>query len=266
MKISKLFWEFDHDDKNQKIESHDSEHLDKVWEQTKSLVIRLSLIGAKSLIVYSGNRGYHVWAYIKSTPIKFESSEQERFARVVYKNMIFNVFDDVEKYPNFDRIPTHINSLARVPFSYHQKTKLQVVPLTLDREPYIPNIQEFIDSPISRDYRLKCMNEGLTQANRNYKKVEITDWKIRPVIKMLMAANPDHNVRLAFLLDAIYAGMTDDEIQGEFKRYCPHDYNQFKTQYQIEYQREAVKSGVRPVSYDTLIRWGVVKEREGWAK
>jgi len=80
MRLSKMFWEFDHDDKNANV-THSSQHFDIVWEQVKRLVLRISLKGAKPLITYSGNRGFHVWVYIKSEPINFESEEQERFAR-----------------------------------------------------------------------------------------------------------------------------------------------------------------------------------------
>ena len=267
LRLFKIFWEFDHDNKNLAINSYDSSHLDVVWEQVKRLALRITLVGAKPLILYSGNRGFHIWAFCKSTPIVYESAEEISLAKNSYKKMLFNVFDDLDDYPNFDRTPTHINALARVPFSFHQRTKNQVVPLTLSREPYIPDLQEFIDSPFTLEYKNKCMVEALIKSKRNYKNVKIDDFKVRESIKRAMSSNPDHNVRLAYIFDAIYAGMTDDEIHSAFKGYCPNDYDEGKTQYQLEYQRNTIQQeGIRPFSRDTLIRLGIVKEGEGWAK
>jgi len=164
---------------------------------------------------------------------------------------------------------THINALARVPFSYHQRTKHQVIPLTLDRKPYIPDLQEFMDSPFTRKYKNKCMTEALIKTKRSHTqlKVKIGDFKVRKPIIDAMSRNPDHNVRLAYIFDAIYAGMSDNEIHSAFKQYCPSDYDQYKTQYQLEYQRNSIKEeGIKPFSRETLIRLGIVKEGQGWAR
>ena len=84
--------------------------------------------GANPLIFWSGRRGYHVYAHVFNRTFKID--EEER-VRKFYKDMIFDVIGDGKLYPDFDRLPTHINALCRMPFSYHQKTLKQVIPLSL---------------------------------------------------------------------------------------------------------------------------------------
>jgi hypothetical protein len=151
LKIEKLFWEFD-----TKIEGHkftyDSPLLDGVWEQALRVAEKAKEKGAKPLIVYSGNRGFHVWVYVQSEEVMTFEVEEARLGKRFYKNLLYDVIGDKDNYPNLDTVPSHVNALARIPYSFHQKSGNQCVPLTEAREPYKADLTEFVSQPLDYDY------------------------------------------------------------------------------------------------------------------
>jgi len=253
LRIEKLFYEFDTKKELSKY-SYDAKELDDVWFQALIIAGKIKNMNAEPIITYSGKRGYHVWAYIGE--LEF-TAEKERGAREFYKKILFDILGDFSLYPNFDKLPTHINALARLPFSYHQKTGNQVIPLTIDREPYIPDINSFKENPIPIKYTTKILQEIMMnkKIKRSSKKMEIGNWEIRKCIISALKKDPSHNARLAFLMDAIYSEMTDEKIHWFMSQFS--DYDESKTQYQINYSRNSIKDrNLKPISCDTLIKWG----------
>jgi len=259
LKVTNLFFEFDYNIDMDNY-SYDMSELDGVWIETLILVKKLKKLGAKPLIFYSGRRGYHVYAYVFNQKFK---AELELRVRKFYKDMIFGIIGDGKLFPNFDKLPTHINALSRMPFSYHQKTGNQVVPLTENRKPYIPDVfNDYRCYPINESwvYALlenRVYNFGEEEEDKNKNKPEdFKNFKIRSCIQKQMLINPDHYQRLAFLMDAIYAGMPDEGIHDFFRMTCD-DYNKRKTQYQINYSRRKAKQGIRPCTCEKLKEWGI---------
>ena len=262
LKIERLFWEFDAEIEEKKY-SYDSPLLNDVWAQTLKLAFKIAEHGGKPLLIYSGNRGFHCWVYTRNVPFEFVP-EQERFAKNFYKTLLFNIMGDLDEYPDFDRHPTSLNSMGRVPFSFHQKSGNQVVPLTTERESYIPNLDDFVNNPLDPSFLLQTFNAVmLKNEGRNSRKVKnFKNIGIRPCIIDAVIGSGDkkvpHNVRLAWILDAIFANYSDDDIH-EFFKSATDDYAHDRVQYQINYQRAAVDNGMLPVNTETLKRWGIYK-------
>lgn len=263
--VEKLFWEFDAAKKEGNY-TYSSASLDEVWEDVMTLYINIKELGAKPLIFYSGNRGFHVWAYVYSTEFPSYPPEWEKEGRELYKLLHTNILGDIDNYKFYDRTPSSVNSMARIPFSYHQKTGNQVIPLTPLRYPYIPLLDDFIAYPLNPEYVITTER----QARANIKRREsesllpkrgLTTSIIRPCILEAMKTAPSHYSRLAFVMDAIYSGLSDEDIHALLKTYtASDDYNYFATQYQLEYQRGRAKEGYRPPTNETLIAWGILKE------
>lgn len=283
-KIHRIFWEFDI--KKEQLEemgldiktvklTYDSPHLDFLWEQALKLAMNIAEHGGKPLLMYSGNKGFHCWVYSRTRPFTFDPNTIEN-ASILYKMILHGVMGDEKDYPNWDKTPTSFNSMARIPFSFHQKSGNQVIPLTFSREPYIPQVDNFLLNPIDEDilYEIFDASEDVLETRRSQQELrdspeaatKYRNFGVRRCIGLAMITNPDHPTRLAYLLDAIYANMTDEQIHKRFRELDDYDYN--KTQYQIEHSREAKEGGVKPFSRATLIRLGIMKEiyPEGWGK
>jgi len=265
--ITKLFWEFDIDEKKfdiSEITDHNSKMLDELWEQAKKLSFKIIDKGAMPLIVYSGRKGFHVWCFVQGFGYRY-TKDEVRTAKATYKNMLKEIADDYDEYKNLDRHPLHVNALARIPFSFHQKTGNQVVPLNFERKPFIPDITKYIENKISKDFITDMSTKAATELTaREWKseifKSEIKDWEIRPCIEKRFRESPNHNVNLAMLLECIYAGFDDIKIHELFKTH--KDYNYEMTDYQIKYQREQVEEeGIKPFKVETLKRMGICNDK-----
>lgn len=258
--IHKFFWEFDNDDVDVENCSYDMSELDSLWDEATKVAMNVLNYGGKPIIVYSGRRGFHVWANIKA--IVF-APENEKEGRKLYKEILFTILGDPDDYPHFDRHPTSVNSMARIPFSWHQKTGNQAIPLNILRKPYIPDVMDFYRSHFKEDFvkdKLHLLRQRASQQSKKEQEMPKTDYGDRIVRQCIIRAlekDPSHNARLAYLLDAIYAGYTDARIHEDMKNFGRNDYDYDKTQYQIEFARGSVKDGMKPVSNETLKRWGI---------
>jgi len=257
-KFRKMFWEFDTKEDIPNV-NYDSPELDTVWIQTLALANKIREHGAEPMVTYSGRRGFHVWAYTVELEIR---EDNERKGKALYKRVIYDIIGDIKKYPDIDKMPLHANAMARIPFSFHQKSGNQVVPLTMNREPYIPDLNFHKENCLDKLYissHLEAVRDKM--AKQSTRTSVIRDWNIRPCLIDRFIRKPDHHVNLALVIDAIYAEKTDEEIHDIYK--LGSSYDEGKTQYQIDYQREQIREqGYKPVSKDRLKEWGICDEEE----
>jgi len=259
--ITKLFWEFDYDTKFEGVK-YDSPELTPVWNEALRLVENLKNAGARPLITYSGNRGYHVWVYIEDGIGTFDVNT-ENVGRILYKALLFQFLGDPDTYKYFDRVPTNVNTMARIPFSYHQKTGNQVIPLDENRNPYHPMAFELRKNALAVEFAKTklpgiiteiCRLNALRESRKDEPKGES---KVRPyILEAMYSPKATHNTRLAFVMDAIYADYTDEEIHKVFEE-AVKNYNYDKTQYNIDYQRRRAEEGMRPTTNKRLSEWGI---------
>jgi hypothetical protein len=264
-RIEKIFWEFD-----SKLESreftYNSPLLDDVWDEAITLYLKIKENGGKPIIFYSGNRGFHVWVYAFSTQIPVFQESSEGVRKELYKIIHKEILGDQKLYKLYDRLPSHVNSEARIPFSYHQKSGNQVIPLTALRYPFMPKIEDFISVPLNPDYVDACWDKALNKDIGRKEKPKYegkfnSELKIRQCVTDAMKREPSHYARLAFVMDAIYSGVLDEDIHALLKSFGNvEDYNYYSTQYQIEYQRDRAKEGMKPPTNETLVEWGILKE------
>jgi hypothetical protein len=260
LKITNIFYEFDADIDADEYR-YDMPELDEVWNQTLMLSQMIKNKGGNPIILYSGRRGYHIYGRVFNR--KFKADDEDR-VREFYKKILFGVMIAPDMFPDFDRLPTHINALSRMPFSYHQKTGKQVVPLTMSREPYIPVLyKEFVNMPLDGKWVMEQLSNTVynPEKRKETSEIDFGNFNIRPCIVEEMMLNSEHNTRLAYVLDAIYAGVKDEEMHQFFDKYC-EDYKRNLTQYHFDDARKNVKTRrVKPCSCNTLKRWGICKNQ-----
>ena len=252
--IEKCFWEFDTKNEIESV-NYNCPELDYIWIQTLNLCKKIEALGGKPLITYSGRRGYHVWVYTYKK-IKY-NKYNETHGRMLYKEMVFNMLGKKEDFPDVDTVPMHVNALARIPFSFHQKSGNQVLPLTKDRKPFIPKLQEYRENYIPKAFMESMAAIVEEKMKRIANSEDFGDWDIRKCVLKAFLTNVGHYANLALVLDAIYAGKSDKEIHELLSVGEGENYDYSKTQYQIDYQREKVAEGVKPPSMETLKRWGI---------
>jgi len=171
---------------------------------------------------------------------------------------------DKSLYPDFDRKPTHVNALSRIPFSFHQKTGNQVIPLNMNREIKFQDLWFFRNNGLSPNLTQKVEYENyinLCIRERSEESIpNVGTWNIRQCIIRSMLLKPSHDARLAFVMDALYARENEAEIQAFFRGF--KDYNEHQTQYQIEKAKEAIERGIKPMMCDTLRNYGICDQSD----
>ena len=130
----------------------------------------------------------------------------------------------------------------------------------MERKPYLPNINLFIESQINQSYiqeQFKKAGRKLIERTKRAYDINFDKRNIRPCILDSMKVAPSHYGRLSLVVDAIYCKMSDDEIHNLFETLDPEKYDYDKTQYQIGYSRDQVAEGLLPVSMKTLQGWKI---------
>jgi hypothetical protein len=243
--IEKLFFDFD-----------SLENLDRAWQDTLKLSSTLiQFYGVRPLIVFSGNKGYHVYAFMKE-PVQFEPAHIET-AKHVYAEMQKLLLKGLNLETLDQGTIGDIKRLARIPFSVNEKSGKMCTPVNLLRQPYVPGgllgFQVFgLDTcfvkkaceNIKERSTLKLQSKPLPlkQGNRIHPKVqELID-------KAKQGLNLEHLERVIILAEMVGKGYTDEQIHEVFKG-IP-DYNEKKTQYFIDYAR---RKGYKPYSMKKLL-------------
>jgi len=224
--------------------------------------------GIKGMEIISGSKGAHLYFWfppnILSRPM--ETIDDYYFGHRLLEATIgiLTKTDDMgdlcELYPSVERSwSLSPRWKARVPYSLHEKTGRMVKPINPDllyrrKDNCIP--REVIEDAVGF-----ALAETVTHKQRaeQFKYRGKTKWTIRPCIETAMAEKePSHAARLAFVLDAIYAGLSDSQIVEYFKKY--QDFKEPYTIYQIDRSREKVNGGMKPMSCSKLKTMGICDE------
>jgi len=167
--IDRLFFDFDAGKKEDfdVFSDEGRKTLEDVFNEAKRLALFLEeRYEAKSLILFTGNRGFHV--YIFTIPVLLKSPKEtlKRLGEWIIKKLDLKYVDV--------KVIGDIRRVARAPYSKHQKTGLFCVPVTLDMS--IDEVIELAKEPKpiewSRDITDKLAGELLALDKEITKKLK----------------------------------------------------------------------------------------------
>jgi len=164
---------------------------------------RLQSFGAKPIIFDTGNRGYHLYAFVSDSPIVYKYDEQIiafRAYRELIKILVGCDWQKINKvYPTLDKKPLHLAALCRVPYSIHEKTNKQVLPYD-EHGKLIEeiDIQDLLEHHIRNNTMKLAVQAAIKQSKNKVEGCEnLGHFRIRPCIEKAFRKSPDHEVRLA---------------------------------------------------------------------
>jgi hypothetical protein len=222
--LERLFFEFDY-----------AEGPGRAWRDAVALAEALKrFYDVKPLLVFSGRKGYHVYAFLAKT-IQFEPNQLD-LAKAAYRELQNRILKGLN-LPTLDQsVIGDIKRLARCPLSIHQETCSLCVPVTLERKPFIPEdlaayrtLDPSLLGPVIQ--ALKAREKLSSLKFSKFPKNE----GIRPCIiaaleKPLEGGN-GHLMRLAVAREYLAAGCSVDEIVPLFQNQM--DFNPTKTRYYV---------------------------------
>jgi len=234
--LEKLFFDFDCET-----------DLEKAWSDAYDFASKLiKYYGIKPLLVFSGQKGYHLYVFLWST-VQFQVHRQET-AKEIYSRLQEKLLKGLV-YETLDRqVIGDIKRLARIPYSIHEKTGQTCQPLTLDRQPLWlgPNDLDVLRKHgIYREFFEKvCKEAGAkkkVKARHEFKHLSLNKpaSTIRPCIENAVTHPLDekqgHLMRLAVAREYLNAGFQTDDVVALFKNQL--DFDAEKSRYYVEYAR-----------------------------
>jgi len=214
--------------------------------------------GVRALPVFSGRRGYHVYAFLQQT-VEF-NPDQERLAKAVYKTLQSKLLRGL-RYKTLDHeVVGDLKRLARVPHTKHEITGKICVPLTVDggevslegfsfegyrRGGISPDVFQTVVREVLDVERMKAKVQAFRKkAGRR----RFTTGRVRPCVEAaLKNPNLNHKMRVAAVAEYHAAGYGRNEIRDLFRTQT--DYEAAKTEYQIN---QIVSGGYRPFRCSTI--------------
>jgi hypothetical protein len=269
MGIEKLFYDFDFGKKSDNLNSRQIEIRKlKCAKEVQQFTRYLKKMGIEPLIIFSGNKGYHVYVFFDS--VYTFDPDQYAFYKIVYKRIMLRF-----RYKDFKYMDTSVigdlRRMARIPFSIHQKTKSQVIVVDQNLKPDKLRSLDFyrtyglkqniIDAEISNAIKEIEENKKRNKEIRERLEKEESEGggfsgKIRPCFtERLKLGEMCHVQRLALLMEAFYSGLrTEDEIVDLFRQL--HDFREETTRYQVHWYLSH-NLDIRPYKCTTI-------EEKGW--
>ena len=246
--LEKLFFDFD-----------SKEDPSKAWNEVIIFVeVLIKHYQVLPLTVFSGNKGYHVYVFLKRT-VAFPTQRQD-FIKRVYGTLQQMILKGL-KFKNLDRnVIGDIKRLARVPFSIHEKTGKVCHPVNLNGKLYVSGSLE-----IYRNYgRDTSLIEKVIQKIENMKNKK-TIWrnsisilnsrKVRPCIeaalKQPLEGEAGHKMRLAVAVEFLNKGYGIEQVVDLFRG--QEDFKESRTRYYVE---DAKKKRYKPFKCNTIMDLG----------
>jgi len=232
--------------------------LEKAWNEAIHFVDALQkYYGVRSLPVFSGRRGYHIYAWLWRT-VEVRPN-QEVWAKTIYKTLQDKLLKGLH-YETLDpEVLGDIKRLARVPYTIHEKSGQVCIPLTEKREKLWllgNSLEEYRRKGIGPDLFQAVVKEVKTeeriraklQAFRKGEGKRFVGKGVRPCIEAALQ-NPDlsHKMKVAIVAEHHRAGLSPSEIERLFT--TRPDYEAKRTEYQVNH---IVKGGYRPFRCSTI--------------
>jgi hypothetical protein len=206
------------------------------------------------LLVFSGRKGYHVYAYLWNT-VTFDA-QREAFAKAVYRRIADLLLNGLT-YTTLDRQSLgDVKRLARVPYTTHPGSGQQCHPVdSLGK--WLPPMS--INLAAYQRYGLDdvIFESAVTQVRRQDRRrrwvrtprVERVRPKVLALIERGLAGKGHHHENLVILFGLINAGYPDDNIHAVFQRIFGEHYDAATTQYNLDYAR---RRGYRPFRLENI--------------
>jgi hypothetical protein len=206
------------------------------------------------LLVFSGRKGYHVYAYLWNT-VTFDV-ERESFAKAVYRR-VANLLLDGLTYETLDRQSLgDVKRLARVPYTTHPGSGQQCHPVDPSGNrlpPMAINVAAYqrqgLDDVV---FETAVAQVQRRERRRQWVRTPRVE-RVRPKVLVLIEQGPSgkghHHENLVILFELINAGYPDAEIHAVFQRIFGERYDAGTTQYNIDYAR---RRGYRPFRLENI--------------
>ena len=210
--------------------------------------------GIGALTTFSGSKGYHVYIYVQD-PIEGTEAELKPLYGELQRMITTGT-----KYQTLDSMVIgDVKRLCRVPFSRHQKTNAQCVPVTIDHipKPYklTQGYSEILRSHGIKQAMVDLARRNLAKPKTKPRRAYNGPNKLRPCIEATLAANsvhdPQHIMKVAAVAELLADGYTEDQIIDRFSKM--DGFNESKTRY---YVRHAARRGYKPHKCETITKNG----------
>ena len=174
--------------------------------------------GARSLLCFSGRKGYHVHVWFRD-PIPVQGLSPHH-VRELYKAVVDMVLLGLS-YETLDRPASgDVKRLSRIPYTRHQKSGLLCVPVDLRGRPVLvfpDQLAGLREHGLPMDLveaAMKRINlEALRPKKRAPAKLRREFKELRPCVEAILERGPDsHEERLVCLFEMLAKGVPEGEI------------------------------------------------------
>ena len=245
--IEKLFFDFDSEG-----------DLDRAWSDVVKFSDSLiRFYEVRPLIVFSGNKGYHVYVFLDRI-YSFEEIGLEA-AKQIYLEMQRILLRGLDLKTLDHQILGDLKRLSRIPFSLNEKSGNLCLPIDLNRRFYVPSgLLGFQAYSLSEDFVKKACEAAkermmLKPLHRRTAFRLKECGEIRPCVKHLIdlaqrGVELPHIHRCIILFEMLAKGYSDQDIHAVFS--SQRDYSPKKTQYFID---QARKRGYKPFTTKRIL-------------
>jgi hypothetical protein len=204
--------------------------------------------------VFSGQKGYHVYAYLWNT-VTFEA-KREAFAKAVYRRVADLLLDGLTFETPDRQSFGDVKRLARVPYTTHPGSGLEchAIDQSGNRLPPMAITLAAYQRQGLNDLVFETAVDQVQRRNRRRRWVRVPRIeRVRPPVLALIERGPagkgNHHENLVILFELINAGSPDDAIREVFRRIFGSRYDAGTTQYNIDYAR---RRGYRPFRLENI--------------
>lgn len=215
--LEKLFFDFDVDNKLLKGECFEEvKNFAKYLEKKKNI---------KPLIVFSGNKGYHLYVWLWSTL----QVDDDYFMKELYTEMQMQLIKGLD-LKTLDKNPFgDIARLARVPYSIHQVSGLETQPVDFFHNRIeLSEIEVYRKYGLQKDFVKMCFNETKRKIELRKEQMNTSSkyykgsTQVRPCLKAALEKDlrgrTGHKIRLAIACEYLNHGFSVDEVTQLFSK------------------------------------------------